>query len=218
NDKLYRQGRRTLTANGRPIHGSDVRSIRAMGKKTAYGQQLMHTSWLMHEYTTLEMLYAAGAAVPRPVAAGTNAILMAYIGDERIAAPTLNQISLDRSESHTLFVEVMRNVALLLAHGRIHGDLSAYNILYWQGRITLIDFPQVVNSHISRDTHAIGSRVNPDAFDILERDITRVCDYFRRFGITNDPRDITDDLWWRYTENDTENKLADLSWYLEEPE
>jgi len=218
NDKKYRQGRVTLTANGRPIHGSDTRAMRAMGKKTAFGQQLTHTSWLMYEYTTLERLYAAGAAVPRPIAASTNAILMGYIGDERIAAPTLNQINLKRDEARALFAEVMQNVALLLENGRIHGDLSAYNILYWDGNITLIDFPQVVNSFVSRETHELGSQVNPDAYDILQRDITRVCDFFQRFGIKDHPVDITDDLWQRYTENDEENKLADLSWYLEEPE
>ena len=218
NDKQYRQGRMTLTQNGRPIHGTDQRAMRAMGKKTAYGQQLTHTSWLMYEYTTLELLHEAGAAVPRPIAASSNSILMGYVGDDRIAAPTLNQINLKRNEARPLFAEVMRNVAILLENGRIHGDLSAYNILYWDGSITLIDFPQVVNSFVSRDTHALGSQVNPDAYDILERDITRVCDYFLRFGIADDPRDITDDLWQRYTENNTENKLADLSWYLEEPE
>ncbi|MCA9925806.1 MAG: hypothetical protein KC421_25715 [Anaerolineales bacterium] len=216
NDKQYRQGRVTLAEDGRSLNDNDHRAMRAIGKKTAYGQQLAHTSWLMHEYTTLEILYKAGAAVPRPVAAAGNAILMAYVGDERMAAPTLNQISLDRSEAKQLFAEVMRNVALLLANGRIHGDLSAYNILYWNGRITLIDFPQVVNSHVSRETHLLGSEVNPDAFDILERDITRVCDYFCRFGITANPHHITVNLWRRYTEQNSENKKADFSWFLQE--
>ena len=32
----------------------------------------------MHEYTTLERLYQAGAAVPQPIAAAENAILMSY--------------------------------------------------------------------------------------------------------------------------------------------
>lgn len=218
NDKQYRQGRVTLAENGRSLNDNDHRAMRAIGKKTTYGQQLSHTSWLMHEYVTLERLYAAGAAVPRPIASGSNAILMGYVGDERIAAPTLNQVNPDRSEARALFAEVMRNVALLLENGRIHGDLSAYNILYWNGRITLIDFPQVVNSFVTRETHELGSQVNPDAYDILQRDITRVCDYFHRFGVTDNPRRITNDLWQRYTENNAENKLADLSWYLEEPD
>jgi serine/threonine-protein kinase RIO1 len=30
-----------------------------------------------------------------------------------------------------LFAKVMRNIELLLQHDFIHGNLSAYNILYW---------------------------------------------------------------------------------------
>ena len=33
----------------------------------------------------------------------------------------------------------MHKVELFLACDRIHGDLSAYNVLYWQGNVTLID-------------------------------------------------------------------------------
>ena len=101
----------------------------------------------------------------------------------------------------------------MLKHGRIHGDLSAYNILYWQGEITLIDFPQVVNSHVSKATHQLGSQINPDAYDILERDITRVCDYFSHFGVVCHPRRLTETLWQRHTRINEENLLADASWY-----
>ena len=38
----------------------------------------------------------------------------------------------------------MRNVELMLSLGRIHGDLSAYNVLYWQGEVKIIDFPQAI--------------------------------------------------------------------------
>src|SRR5688500_2115717 len=97
----------------------------------------------MYEYTTMARLHGAGAAVPRPYAAGENAILMTYYGDEQRAAPTLNEVHLSKAEATPLFEEVLRNIELLLQHGQIHGDLSAYNILYWQGSVVLIDFPQV---------------------------------------------------------------------------
>jgi serine/threonine-protein kinase RIO1 len=35
----------------------------------------------MHEYTALDRLYEAGAAVPRPVSSSANAVLMSYHGD-----------------------------------------------------------------------------------------------------------------------------------------
>ena len=59
-----------------------------------------------------------------------------------MAAPTLNQVSLEPEEAVPLLKEVLRNIELMLQHGLIHGDLSAYNILHWAGEITLMIFPR----------------------------------------------------------------------------
>ncbi len=216
NDKMYRQGRLVLGESGRPIDPKDKRIRKALAKKSAFGGSLEHASWLMHEYTTLERLYALGAAVPKPIASSSNAILMGYVGDENIPAPTLNEIALDKAEAQHLYQIVFQNVEMMLKDGRIHGDLSAYNILYWQGEITFIDFPQVANARISRNTHAYGSQINPDAEFILERDITRVCEYFQKQGIHCDPRRIMDKLWYTYVAPNPEDVLAEVSRY--EPE
>ena len=184
NDKLYRQGRPILTAEGRAAKDSDQRLMRAIGKKSAFGVQVEHTSWLMYEYTTLERLHQAGAAVPRPIAVAENAILMEYFGDGDRAAPTLNEITLTPEEAPRVFQEVVRNIALMLQLDLIHGDLSAYNILYWEGDITLIDFPQVT-----------ACRTNEHAAFILQRDITRICEYFARFGVASDPLAIMEEMW-----------------------
>lgn len=200
NDKMYREGRVILTSDGRPVKKTDHRLVRAIGKKTDFGVQAEHTSWLMYEYTTLERLYRAGAAAPEPVAASDNAILMAYIGDERLAAPNLGAVNLSRNEAVPLFDEILWNIDLMLQHNMIHGDLSPYNILYWEGKITLIDFPQVTNSQNNRQARFI-----------LQRDISRVCEYFARQGVVRNPRAITDDLWQRYVEKDGRDRAADES-------
>ncbi|MBI1259400.1 MAG: hypothetical protein GC204_18185 [Chloroflexi bacterium] len=203
NDKMYQEGRQLLTAdgkNGKP----DDRMIRAVGKKTAYGQQVSHTSWLMYEYTTLEKLYAAGAAVPQPISSAENALLMSYCGDENLAAPALEGVSLDKDEAKLLFAETLRNIEIMLQNGMIHGDLSSYNILYWEGEITLIDFPQVTST-----------RGNSHARDILARDITRVCDYFAGQGVASDPQEILYVMWKRYVELDARLQAADISRLLE---
>ncbi len=187
NDRMYRQGRDIIMADGLRLNDSDEREMRAIAKNTAFGQKVRHTSWLMHEYTTLKQLYAAGAAVPRPWAIGDNVILMEYIGDDDMAAPMLNTIRLDPDEVEPLFDEVMRNVEVMLQNNWIHGDLSAYNILYWEGKITLIDFPQVTDS-----------RSNPHAHFILQRDIVRICEYFAQQGLQRNPVTLADELWYRY--------------------
>lgn len=191
NDSLYRQGRPVLTGDGRPVKPTDQRIMRALGKKTEFGVQVQHTSWLMYEYTTLERVHGAGGAVPRPVGANENAILMGYQGDARRAAPALQEVSLGSRTARSLFREVLRNVELLLQHGLVHGDLSAYNILYWDGHVTLIDFPQATLVHANRN-----------AFAILQRDVKRVCDYFARQGVREDPVAIAEELWERFGELD----------------
>ena len=113
-----------------------------------------------------------------------NAILMDYIGDVDTAAPTLNTVTLERDEVKPLFERVIRDVDLLLSNQRIHGDLSAYNVLYWDGDITVIDFPQVVQPES-----------NPAAWTIFLRDVTRICQYFSSQGLKRDARRLATDLW-----------------------
>jgi RIO kinase 1 len=187
NDRLYREGREIAVSASGVNRRRDSRMTRALQKKTAFGAEISHSSWILHEYGALEKLYRAGAAVPQPYATGENAILMSYMGDRSRPAPTLHEVSLPDNEVQPLFYETMRNIELMLQHNMIHGDLSAYNILYWEGRITLIDFPQV--------TMAL---TNPSAYMILCRDIQRICDYFAGQGFERSAIPIADRLWWKH--------------------
>ena len=112
---------------------------------------------------------------------------MEFIGDRGRSAPTLSEVNIEQEEVRPLFDRVMKNVGLMLENHLIHGDLPAYNILYWQGKITIIDFPQMV-----------GARTNPHGYEILARDIKRVCDYFNKYGVGTDPQNLTLDLWEPY--------------------
>lgn len=185
NDALYKEGRFTRDQSGKEVRGS--RETRALQKKSRFGQDLDFASWIVHEYRIHQELFAAGADVPTPLAYRNNTILMAYLGEPHNPARTLSDTTIDPGEAPLLFKRIMRNVELLLARNYIHGDLSAYNILYWQGEIALIDFPQVVDA-----------RVNQNAFPILERDVDRVCAYFNGFGIKTDSEQLAADLFQRY--------------------
>jgi RIO kinase 1 len=181
-DHIYREGRANLDSEGNQIidHGMQ----HAMQKRSAYGQELLHTSWLEHEFVTLQTLHAAGADVPEAYVSGNNAILMEYVGGPETPAPTLNSIDLSTSEARTLFQRVVHNIDLMLAHNRVHGDLSAYNILYWEGEIHLIDFPQVISPQDNRN-----------AYPIFERDVRRVCEYFASQGVRTDVHRLVSRLW-----------------------
>ncbi len=185
NDSLYREGREVLDAEGHEI--LDGRMQRAMRNHTDYGLQLLHTSWLEHEFTAMKKLFSAGADVPEPHASDQNAILMDYVGDATLGAPTLNSVRLEPEEAVPLFERVVRNIEIMLSNEMVHGDLSAYNILYWQEAITLIDFPQVIYPHQNRN-----------AFQIFARDVLRVCEYFISQGVQVSPRRLATDLWTAY--------------------
>jgi len=96
NDQLYRQDRAALDENGHPI--ADLGMLKAQHKRSLYGEQIRHQSWIAYEFQTLRTLHAAGADVPQPFEMGENAILMSYIGDEASSAPTLNAITLQPGE------------------------------------------------------------------------------------------------------------------------
>lgn len=182
NDALYREGR--LDRDGTGKHVKDRRAKSAIEKRTKAGQAILHATWLGHEFRVMQQLHSAGADVPRPVAQEQNAILMGYIGEEGNPAPTLSQVDVPRMEARRLYERMLRNLELMLQCGFVHGDLSAYNVLYWEGRITVIDFPQAVDPFHNRS-----------AFELFRRDVTRICGYFAKRGINDDAVVVASRLW-----------------------
>jgi RIO kinase 1 len=186
NDAVYRASRPQVDAKGR--EGRGAKRWNATAKETERGRAAKINAWIHYEYETQRLLYDAGADAPRPLAQSGNAVLMEYIGGEPGApAPLLREVTLGRAEAAPLFERVMRNIELWLACDRVHGDLSAYNMLYWDGAITIIDFAQ-----------AVDPRYNPAVGDLLARDIARVCQYFTRCGVEADAAALASDLWLRY--------------------
>lgn len=160
----------------------------ALEKRTKYGREVQGGIWLNREWETLSELADAGVAVPRPIFRTEQAILMSYVGDEDEAAPQLRSYRPDVEEAHELFRQVVRAVEQMLTANVIHGDLSPYNVLVWEGDAVMIDLPQ-----------AVDPRKNRHAEELLRRDVTRVCEHFQRFGVSSDPRQLAADLWTAWT-------------------
>ncbi len=153
-------------------------------RKTEKGRAAQVASWIEYEYQTQRLLFAHGADVPCPVAQIGNAVLMEYIGAPGEPAPRLNDVMLEQEEVQPLFECILHNIELALVHGRIHGDLSAYNVLYWQGSVKVIDFAQAVDPY-----H------NSDVFSLLARDVERICQYFAGYGASYDARALARQIW-----------------------
>ncbi len=185
NDSIYRQGRALLNAKGEAIDlTKDWRLRKAIAGKSRKGLEVTQASWVAYEYQTIARLQKAGVSVPTPIANSAHAFLMEYWGEIGLPAPTLHLIHLEPAEAQRLFKQTLNDIGVMLRLGVIHGDLSAYNILYWEGQTAIIDFPQVVDP-----------AANPDARTIFGRDVERVCSYFARFGVRADARAISRELW-----------------------
>jgi RIO kinase 1 len=185
NDSLYRMGRNALDDQGKATRAR--RELLAMRKRTDFGQELLHGAWLANEFRTMQRLYEAGAAVPRPISHSENAILMEYLGEAGRPAQALHHVALRAEEARPLFDQLIHNIDLMLSVDCVHADLSAHNILYWDGAVKIIDFPQAVDPY-----------TNPEAYPLFARDVLRVCQYFAHYGITTDPARLARDLWARH--------------------
>ncbi len=169
----------TYTA-GRVVRG---RPGRAIATKTRFGRAVDEALWQEHEWETLQALNAAGVAVPSPVVAFGPAILMGYLGDSEGAAPQLKDLRPDGAQAHDLFAQTMREIERMLFHNVVHADLSPFNLLVWEDRVRVIDLPQ-----------AVDPRFNPNAWDLLARDLRNVCAWFAGRSIQADPDAIAADL------------------------
>ena len=163
----------------------------ALEKRSKYGRSVQSEIWVGREWETLADLSEAGAPVPRPVARSDDSILMTYIGDEDDAAPQLRSVRPNQVEAQDLLEQLVAAIGSMLYRNVIHGDLSAYNVLVWEDRITVIDLPQAVDPRKNR--HARG---------LLERDVARICDHLSRYGASADAATITEDLYtqWQYAD------------------
>ena len=148
---------------------------RAMKKRTRFGQEFLQWKWMAHEWATLGRLHAAGVTVPPPVERMENGYRMAFIGDGDQAAPRLADVDLDLVTARRVWRELQREIRRILDAELVHGDLSAFNVLWWRERPVIIDFSQAVDAV----TH-------PAARELLRRDVERTAGYFRRQGVAID--------------------------------
>jgi RIO kinase 1 len=156
---------------GRRVRRS--RETRAMANRTSFGRDLISGQWAGTEFAALARLWSDGVAVPYPVQVDGTELLLEFVGyDDGTAAPRLAQLRPDPAELCELWHQLVDALLGLARHGLTHGDLSAYNVLVHDGRLVLIDLPQVVD--------VIG---NPQGPGFLARDVQRIGEWFTARGL-----------------------------------
>ena len=187
--KVYRAAKFRAFRGGRRYAGErsalDARAKRAMRTKTDTGRQIAHREWVTWEWETLCALHGAGADVPAPIASSDDAILMQLVGEGGKPAPQLRHVRLELDAARAVLARLLENVEIFLDCHLVHGDLSAYNVLWSGGKAWIIDVPQSLNLH----THRGG-------LEYLRRDVENLDRYFARYGLSSD--DFARRAWGRY--------------------
>ena len=144
-----------------------------MANRTGFGRELLSGQWANAEFAALASLWAAGVAVPYPVQLAGAELLLEFVGDaDGRAAPRLAQLRPNPDELVELWRQLTEALVGLAGQGLTHGDLSAYNLLVHDGRLVLIDLPQVVD--------VVG---NPQGPQFLARDVRRIAEWFGARGL-----------------------------------
>jgi len=173
NDVQYREGRQFRKSRDR----------RAVERMSTYGKHLLQDRWTGMEHEVMGKLWQAGISVPYPVGYADDVFDLEYIGSWEMAAPQLSAARLSAVEIADAFEQVLVGLRGLTAAGIAHGDLSTYNLLWWDSRVWFIDFPQ-----------AIDIAANLQGIDFLHRDVLNVCTWFQRHGLTVDAEETFADL------------------------
>lgn len=168
---------------GRRVRKS--REGRAMANRTAFGRDVLSAQWAVAEFGALTTLWSIGVPVPYPVQLVGTELLLEFLGDaDGVAAPRLAQLRPDGEELSGLWQQLVDALVLLAGEGLAHGDLSPYNVMVHDGRLVLIDLPQVV------DVVA-----NPRGLTFLRRDVSIMTTWFAARGLAPeaaDPERLTD--------------------------
>lgn len=173
-DNIYRVGR----------YVDEQHMQKIMNQRGKTGLEPQQALWIMHEYRQLWAFFDAGLRVPRPavgpgiddiVKAG-RVVLMEFVGDGPVAAPRLSDTRLSDDEAQDAYEQSVTLMVEMLKLGKVHGDFSSYNLLWHEGEVVAIDFPQTVDI-----------RENPHAQELLQQDAKSFCLSFRKLGIDVEP-------------------------------
>jgi RIO kinase 1 len=132
-------------------------------------RSLIYT-WAQKEFRNLNDASRARVRVPKPVAVESNVVIMEFIGEDGVSAPSLKEEPPEDPEAaYRLLLTYMKR--LYQKAELVHGDLSEYNLMTWKGKLVMFDMSQSV------------PKTHPLADFLLRRDLANVNRFFSRLGV-----------------------------------
>lgn len=150
----------------------DHRTARAVRNKTNRGKNSLFALWTAREFKIMRMLSQMSSNIPKVYLFGKDYILMDFVGEKGIPAPRLSEVKLSSADAEDCLDQVIECLSLFTDNDFVHGDLSEYNILWFNKHAIVIDFPQVLNISM-----------NPNAYDKFLVDLGNVENYFKSYNI-----------------------------------
>ena len=143
-------------------------------KSIKHNTRALISTWAMKEFRNLEQATRAKVRVPKPVIVKKNVLVMEFIGENGISAPTLKAQSPKNPKQ--IYNTILSDLKRLYQKAElVHGDLSEYNVMVFNERPVLFDMSQSVPiSH-------------PLASSLLNRDLTNLNRFFAKLGVKVSP-------------------------------
>ncbi len=140
------------------------------------GTRSMVEIWAQKEFSNLKQCFDSGIQCPEPITQKKNVLVMKFIGENGVPAPTLVESEVDYQD----YEQVMKIISDLYTRAKIiHSDLSEYNIFKTKKGLIVFDFGSAVDIR------------HPNAKDFLERDIKNMTKFFAKRGLTvQNPIDV----------------------------
>ena len=127
-------------------------------------------TWARKEFRNLEQARRAKVRVPKPIIVRNNVLIMEFIGENGVSAPSLKEVH--PKNPGKIYEALLESLQKLYRDAElVHGDLSEYNVMIWGGQPVIFDVSQAV------------SLSHPMADFLLRRDLTNLNKFFSRLGV-----------------------------------
>ncbi|TFG11614.1 hypothetical protein EU537_11905 [Candidatus Thorarchaeota archaeon] len=151
--------------------------------KRTYSALHMMENFAVAEYDLLMRCFQAGMRVPTPIGRVCNYLTMRLIGDGTVPGPQLREVTLE--EPDLVLDQILDDYLIMYRDVHyVHGDLSEYNILWWDDKPWIIDVPQ--GYHVGVHCNML------KAEKLLRRDIRNLLAHFKSYGIRRNIDEILD--------------------------
>jgi len=169
--KIYRIGNSTF-------HNLPAYAVEELRRETSVRNFAgLIFAWTRREHSILGRLADAGVRAPHPYGHLRNCLVMEFVGNAHGAAPRLRDAVLD--DPANIYEQLVRQVGRMVRSAKlVHGDLSPYNTLLFEGEVVLIDVAQAVAAD------------HPAARALLERDLGHYARFLSRAGFEVAPAEF----------------------------